>query len=197
MLQLHLNTKMNFVASAFLVSLVVLRTVQGQAPTTKPKEAAITRQEVAAFTIIGISARTSNAKEAQPGGAIPQQWQRFFQEGILGKIPDKLGPEIYAVYTDYASDHNGEYTYVIGAKVKARTAPPEGMVAVNVPSGSYAVLTSDKGPVAQVVPAAWQGVFQLEDAGKLHRAYKTDFEVYDQRAQNPQDAQVDIYLGLR
>ncbi|HXM23809.1 MAG TPA: hypothetical protein VN948_21300 [Terriglobales bacterium] len=29
------------------------------------------------------------------------------------------------------------------------------------------------------------------------RAYKTDFEVYDQRARNPQDSQIDIYVGVK
>jgi predicted transcriptional regulator YdeE len=29
------------------------------------------------------------------------------------------------------------------------------------------------------------------------RTYKTDFEVYDQRAQNPADSVVDLYIAVR
>lgn len=68
-----------------------------------------------AFTIVGISARTNNAQEIAGKGIIPQQWQKFFKEGILEKIPNKASPTIYAVYTDYESDRNGEYTFLIGA----------------------------------------------------------------------------------
>jgi predicted transcriptional regulator YdeE len=157
----------------------------------------IPQKEVAPFFVIGIATRTTNARESGPNGVIPQQWQKFFQEGVLDKIPEKIGPNIYAVYTDYASDHNGEYTCVIGAMVKQGTAPPAGMVAETIAGGRYAVVASEKGPLPQVIPAAWQRILQLESDGKLHRAYKSDFEVYDQRSQNPADAQVDIYLGLK
>ena len=162
-----------------------------------PKETNITRADLPGFQVIGIEARTTNAKEAIAAGIIPQQWQKFFQEGIQTKIPDKVGSNIYAVYSDYASDHNGEYTYLIGAMVKDGTAPPVGMVAKRVPAGQYAVLTTERGPLSQVVPRTWQKVFRLEGDGKLKRAYQTDFEIYDQRAQDPQNGQVDIYVGTK
>lgn len=169
-----------------------------QRPTPEAqKEGAITRKDLSAFTIIGIEARTDNAKESTAHGVIPLQWQKFFSEGIPGQIPNKTGPNFYAVYTDYANDHTGEYTYIIGAAAKDGTAPPSGMVLRLVPAGQYAVFTTDKGPFAKVVPAAWQRIFELEEEGKLKRKYQTDFEVYDQRAQDPQNAQVDIYIGIK
>jgi predicted transcriptional regulator YdeE len=169
---------------------------QGQ--TTKDAtESPIKQTDVPGFTVIGISARTDNAKESTPDGIIPKQWQKFFSEGMPAKIPDTNGANLYAVYADYASDHNGEYTYVVGAGVKDGTAAPSGMVVKRVLAGQYAVFTTEKGPFAKVVPAAWQRIFKLEEEGKLKRAYKTDFEVYDQRAQDPQNAQMDIYVGLK
>jgi predicted transcriptional regulator YdeE len=161
------------------------------------KESSVRYEKIAPFSVIGIAARTTNTKEAGPDGVIAKQWQRFFQETVADKIPHGVGTNMYAVYTAYASDHNGEYTYLLGVKVEHGTAPPTGMVSVDVPGGSYAVVTSDKGPPAQVVPAAWQKIFQLEDEGKLHRAYKSDFEVYDPRSQNPQDVQVEIFLEVK
>jgi len=149
------------------------------------------------FLVIGIEARTNNANEASSDGVIPRQWRRFFQEEVLGKIPNKTSSNTYALYTDYVYDRAGNYTFVIGAAVQNKTVAPPGMVAKFVPGGSYAVLSSDKGPVYQVVASAWQKVWKLEDDRKLSRAYKADFEVYDQRSQDPQNAQVDIYIGLK
>ena len=132
-------------------------------------------------------------------GAIPAQWQKFFQDGIQQKIPDKVDGTIYAVYSDYASDRNGEYSFVIGTKVSPNAKAPEGMVLKKIPSGEYAVVTSDKGPVSKVVPAVWQKIYSLEDQHQMGgpRAYRADFEVYDQRAADPQNAQVDVYVGLK
>ena len=48
-----------------------------------------------------------------------------------------------------------------------------------------------------IFPAAWQQIWKLEDLGKLKRTYQADFELYDQRAQDPQNAQVDIYIGVK
>jgi len=133
------------------------------------------------------------------GGAIPKQWDEFFKEGIADKIPNKVDSIIYAVYTGYASDRDGEYDFVIGMKVSSVSAVPPGMVAKKVPKGKYAVVASAKGPVARVVPQAWQQVYSLDDNKQLggDRAYKADFEVYDERSQNPQDSQIDIYVGVK
>lgn len=150
------------------------------------------------FSVIGIEARTNNAKEMTNGGIIPKQWSKFFADGILARIPDKADPTIYAVYTDYAGDRNADYTLFIGAKVSETSAIPAGMVVKKVLAGKYAVVTSAKGPVQNVVPQAWQQVWSLEDKSQLGgaRSYKTDFELYDQRSRDPQDSQVDVYVGI-
>ena len=88
------------------------------------------------FSVIGIQVRTSNAKEVTGGGAIPKQWERFFKEGIADKIPNKVDSTIYAVYTNYASDYNGEYDFIIGMKVSSVSDVPPGMVAKKVPGRS-------------------------------------------------------------
>jgi predicted transcriptional regulator YdeE len=151
------------------------------------------------FSVIGIEARTNNAKEMSPDGVIPKQWGRFFKEGISEKIPNKVDPTIFAVYTGYASDRNGDYDFVIGCKVSDVSTVPPGMVVKKVPKGRYAVVSTAKGPVEKIVPQAWQQIWSLEDKSQLGglRAYKADFEVYDQRSQNPQDSQVDIYVGIK
>lgn len=186
------------VLGAVLVCSVLFGLANDQGPATYDKEdTAVHILEIPGFTVIGIEARTTNAKEATPDGIIGKQWQKFFGEGTLERIPDRADANVYAFYSDYASDHNGEYSFVIGAKVKDGTAPPSGMVAKRIRAGRYAVITSEKGPFPKVVPATWQRIFELEEKGQLRRAYQTDFELYDQRAQDPQNGQIDVYIGVK
>jgi predicted transcriptional regulator YdeE len=114
--------------------------------TMRPKP---TQQD--AFDVIGIQVRTNNAKEAAGDGALPKLWQRLFSEGILNQIPDKADQSIMVVYTNYASDWNGDYDYTLGAKVKSGTKAPEGMVSVTVPAGKYLEFESARGPGQTVV----------------------------------------------
>ena len=156
-------------------------------------------EQVKEFSIIGIEARTNNAREMSGNGIIGKQWSRFYQERLLEKIPNKIDSTVYAVYTDYSSDRNGDYAFVIGAKVRDTSQIPSGMVAKKIPQGKYAVFTTAKGAGAKVVPETWQRVWDLEDKAQLggHRAYKADFEAYNQPSQDPQNSQVDIYVGLQ
>jgi predicted transcriptional regulator YdeE len=153
--------------------------------------------EHAGFDVVGIEARTTNAKEISGQGVIGPMWGRFMSEGILAKIANRNGDVIYSLYMGYTSDRNGDYDFVIGARVSSSPSIPDGMVLKRVPAGKYAVIASDKGPGFEVVPKAWQQVWRMEDQKQLDRAYATDFEVYDERAQNPQDAQVDLYVGVK
>jgi CubicO group peptidase (beta-lactamase class C family)/predicted transcriptional regulator YdeE len=163
------------------------------APTVEPK---VVQED--GFTVIGISARTTNAKEMSSEGAIGPTWNRLFQEGVLEKIPNKADPRIVAVYTDYASDRTGEYTFLLGARVTSDADVPAGMVARKVPSGKYAVFTSEKGPGPKVVPALWMKIASLpQGAVGTDRVYGADFEIYDERAMDPQNLQMDVYVGIR
>ena len=150
------------------------------------------------FTVVGIAARTSNAKEMTSDGIIGKQWARIFQEGVIEKIPNKTDHNIVAVYTDYAGDYNGEYTYVLGARVSSDADVPAGMVAKKIPSGKFAVFTSEKGPAPKVVPATWLKIDSLpKTAVGGDRLYRADYEIYDERAQDPENLQVEVYVGIK
>lgn len=154
--------------------------------------------EEAGFSVIGIAERTTNAREMSGEGVIGKQWGRFMQESLLAQIPNKADTSIIAVITDYASDKDGEYTHLIGARVTSIADVPEGMVVKKVPAGKYAIFTSEKGPVAQVVVGTWQKIWaQPKSAPGGNRAYKADYEVYDERAGDPQNAQMDVHVGIK
>jgi predicted transcriptional regulator YdeE len=150
------------------------------------------------FEIIGIAARTNNSKEAGPDAALPKLWQRAMQEHVLDRVPDITDPNLYAVYTDYASDADGDYTLVLGAKARSGANPPAGMITRAVPAGRYAVFPSERGPVGKVVVETWKRIWAYyQSPANGLRAYCADFELYDQRAANPTNAQVDIYIGVK
>ena len=151
------------------------------------------------FSIVGIEMRTSGENEMSGDGVIEGMWQKFYQEHILDKIPNKADKNVYALYTAFARGRMGEYSVIIGAKVKDKSQVPAGMVLKTIPAGQYAVLTSEKGPGSTVIPTAWQKVAALEDKDLLggKRAYKADFEVYDEHATDPQNLQADLYVGLK
>ncbi len=156
--------------------------------------------EAKPFQMVGITVSTNNAKEAGPDGVIGKEWHRFMQEGLLNKIPSRVDQSIIAAYTDFTSDAHGEYTFVLGAKVQPTPVPkiPEGMIVKSVPGGKYAVFTTPRGPVAKVVPETWKQIWAYYESPQHgQRAYATDYEIYDSRAADRNNAQVDIYVGLK
>src|SRR5215469_10325016 len=187
-------------AVAVLLIVGVIVSVARSQSTGQAKDASMNPKvvEEAGFNVIGIAERTTNAKEMSGGGVIGKQWGRFFQDNILGKIPNKADASIIAVITDYASDKDGEYTHLIGAHVTSTADVPAGMVVKKVPAGKDAIFTSEKGPVAQVVVGTWKRIWmQTKTAPGGDRAYKADYEVYDERAIDPQNTQMDVHVGTK
>jgi len=149
------------------------------------------------FDVIGIAVRTSTAAEFAGAGAIPKLWQQFFSEQVAAKIPHKIDSSIVVVYCDFESDKSGEYTTLIGMKVSSTQDVPVGMVVHHVPAGDNAVFITEKGPMAEVVVATWQKIWALEDKGLLMQAYTSDYELYDERSQDFNNAQVEIHVALK
>lgn len=179
-----------------LVALVgVAATQLNSAPRTdKPK---LVHQEE--FFVVGIEARTTAAKEMSSEGVIPQLWQKFMQEGVFHKIPNKADENTYAVYTDFTDKRYGEYSVVIGVRVADKSQVPPGLVLKVIPAGRYLVFLSDQGPAPNVVPAAWQKVADSEDRGTLGytRSYKADYEVYGDQAMDPQNLRAELHVGVK
>jgi predicted transcriptional regulator YdeE len=155
-------------------------------------------QEQGPFYVAGYSVRTNNAAESGPNGKIGPLQARFLRENLAATIPHRIGAATFAVYSDYASDEKGDYTYTLGTRVTSVDGLPAGMSYRKVAAGRYAVIITEKGPVQKVVPAAWQSLWKLPPnylGGK--RAFLTDYEIYDERAADPQDAQVEFHIGLK
>ena len=150
------------------------------------------------IVVAGFQIRTTNARELSGESQIRALWQRFFLDNLATQIPNRTNDSLYAVYSNYQSDENGEYDYLLGAPVTGVDHLPAGMTYAAIATGEYAIITTEKGPVVQVMQQAWRHIWTIsaeELGGK--RAFLTDYEIYDHRATNPTNAQVEIHLGLK
>lgn len=157
----------------------------------------ITRPEI---KLVGINVRTNNKQEADKiKGKIFPCIQRYFHEGLANKIANRKNPNTtFCAYTDYESDHTGDYTYFIGEEVSSFTSLPEGFQKLVIPQQHYVKFTTGPGPMPEVIVNAWNEIWEMthkELGGE--RSYKTDFEIYDERATDHQNIVLDLYIGIQ
>jgi predicted transcriptional regulator YdeE len=159
------------------------------------------RQEVADegfFYVAGYAVRTNNADEASGRGRIGRLWSEFGQRHLGESIPHRVDDRLIVVYSNYASDENGDYDYLLGAKVSSITELPSGVSYRKVAGGAYAIFSTRVGPAAQVVPEEWRKIWSMSPAqlgGR--RAFVTDYEVYGERSADPEQARVEIHVGVK
>ncbi len=165
------------------------------------------------ITLLGIMVRTNNKFETSPlTSKIGPCAQRYGQEHIFNKISNRKNPgRTFCVYTDYESDHTGDYTFFIGeeinespdgnAKEKDETldsiASSIGLKKHVIPPQNYAKFTTEQGIMPLVAINAWQNIWQMtpETLGGKRR-FHTDFQIHDERALNPMSTILDIYVGI-
>lgn len=147
--------------------------------------------KIDAFHVIGISVRTTNENE-QAAKDIPALWGKFMSEGIQAKIPNKIDAEVLSIYTNYESDYTKPYDTILGCKVSSLDTIPEGMVAQSFDESTYLEYVS-KGDMNQgVVYNTWLKIWEAN----IDRKYTADFEVYGEKAQNPSNIEVPIYVAV-
>jgi len=148
-------------------------------------------QQIKSFEVIGISVRTTN-ENGQSGMDIQKLWNKFMSEGIIEKITNKADKSIYSIYADYEKDYTKPYTAIVGCRVADLENIPVGMTGISIPTGSYVKFTA-KGNIMQgIVFNEWIKIWNSE----LPRKYTADFEIYGERAQNPENAEVDIFVAV-
>ena len=149
------------------------------------------------FYVAGFVVRTNNAAEASGESKIGPLWQRFMQENLAARIPNRADKAFTVVYSNYASGETGPYDYLLGARVTSVDHLPAEMTWRKVEPATYAVILTDKGQMPGVLQATWVRIWHMSpgDLGGK-RAFITDYEIYDQRTSNSQNAQVEIHIGL-
>jgi len=143
------------------------------------------------FKLIGLKLENrTNNENGQSSIDCGNLWQKFEKENFAERIPDKLSDEIYAVYFDYESDHTKPFSYFIGCKVQIGTHTPQDMVDLIIPAGSFIKVIA-KGKMPDCVANSWKDIWN----SSIERAYKYDFEIYDDRSKDWSNAEVDIFVS--
>ena len=149
-------------------------------------------QKIESFKVIGIAIRTTN-QNGQAAQDIPKLWSQFMSNHVLEQIPNKISNDIYCLYTKYESDFMAPYTTVLGCKVSSLETVPDHMEGIEINGGNYAKFEAQGDLNQGIVINKWKEIWATE----LDRVYTTDFEIYGERAKNPNDAHVDIYIAIK
>ncbi len=143
------------------------------------------------FKLIGISLpyKTYNAdgKSMADCGSL---WQKFEEGGYYNLINDKTEEAVYAVYHNYDGDHNQPYSFFIGCKVALETEI-DGFTSLIIPENSYKEIIA-AGEIPKCIANSWKEIWKDE----FERAYKFDFEIYDNRSSDWKNAEVPIYISI-
>jgi predicted transcriptional regulator YdeE len=145
------------------------------------------------FLVVGLRTRTTNRIEAVPRTAkIVPLWQKFCDDKISDRVPQRLpgSSEVIAVYFDFKSGYQDQYSLIVGHKVSSLDNVPKDMGGVLVRSGRYLRFPVE----ARTVPAlldAWRAIWQFFDlSDEYERTYGTDYELY-------RGDEVEIYVGVK
>jgi predicted transcriptional regulator YdeE len=144
------------------------------------------------FKIIGITVTTTN-ENGQSAQDIGQLWEKFMSEQIAEKIPNKIDARVFSIYTNYQGDHTQPYDTLLGCIVGSLKDIPEGMAGQSFEGGTYRKFVSKGDLTKGAVFETWTEIWQKD----LNRTFTADFEVYGKRAQNPKDAEVDVFVGIK
>ncbi len=142
------------------------------------------------FMIIGISVRTTNENN-QAAKEIGDLWGKFMSENILEAIPNKIDNTIYSIYTEYESDHTKPYTTILGCKVSNLHSIPDGMIGKSIDGGNYVKFSAKGDLMKELIINKWTEIWGMD----LDRAFTADFEVFGEKAQNPNDAEIDFLIA--
>jgi predicted transcriptional regulator YdeE len=144
--------------------------------------------------VVGFNTRTSNEIEmaAGPKGNIATLWQQFFKQNLKDTLANKLSDHVYAIYTQYESDHTGQYSLIIGHEVIDFTNAPDGTLPIIVAPGNFLKFTAPDNSPASVL-ALWQHIWNFFANFKdFKRTYAADFELYD----FARSKQLEIYIAV-
>ncbi len=96
------------------------------------------------------------------------------------------------MYHNYEGDHTRPYSYFIGCRVMAGSSVPEGMDSLTIEKAGCQKFIA-KGRMPDCVGNGWMEIWKMD----IDRAYIADFEVYDERSKDWNNAVVEIFIGVK
>lgn len=150
--------------------------------------------------LVGLTARTNNKNEMNSKiSKIGELADSYWHNQIANQIKHRINPGVtYSVYTEFESDEHGDFTYFIGEAVSLiENQDLFPLKTLIIAPSQYQKFTTKPGKMPDVVISAWQEIWSMKKsdfAGK--RKYIADFEIYDQKAADMDNAVIDIYIGI-
>lgn len=142
-----------------------------------------------AFTINGFKVRTNNNNEFNSDTAeIAPLWHHFYHH-LYPKMSNTA--HIYGVYTNYTSDHTGDYDIIACTNEKILDDIPR-LITRHLPAGNYLKFTKS-GAMPQACIHLWQeiwGYFNSQNCPHV-RVYTQDIEHY------LGTSQVEIFISIQ
>jgi len=146
--------------------------------------------EKSAFHVVGMQGRYTPTTNH----GIPELWSRFAPR--MDEVEQRIGKHSFGVCIPIEGDELGSFDYVACVEVEPGGRVPEGMTALAVDGGTYAVFTH-RGHIShfhETMKQVW-GVWL--PASKLRYAHHPDFEYYDDRFDGTTgEGEVDIYVPI-
>lgn len=151
------------------------------------------------INLMGIKIRTSYELENSPNTSkIHPCVINYFHNKIFDNIPNRKNPgKTYCLYAEYDSDYKGAYSYFIGEEVLSFENELQGLEKITIPEQNYVKFTTPTGPMPHVVKNAWQEIWDMPSEKLGKRNYCSDFEVYDERALDPSQVVLDLFIGIK
>ena len=153
------------------------------------------------LTLVGLTARTNNKNEMNPEKSKIANLAGYYWGNQIGnKIQNRIQPGItYSVYTNFESDENGDYTYFVGEAVNSTEGQDfDTFESLIIPASNYTQFTTQSGKMPDIIISAWQEIWSMGKSDfNGERSYIADFEVYDEKASDPNNAVVDIFIGIK
>ncbi len=146
------------------------------------------------FSIIGVELITTLSDE-KDFGEIPSFWEKVLSDGLIDTIPNKKNHEaILGLSMNFKAD--GTFSYVIGAEVLTSENVPDGMVCSTIPAAQYAVFTAH-GQIPKSIQDTSKYIYkEWFPKSEYKRTEAPEFELYDERCQRGENAEVDIYIPV-
>ncbi|NRA74255.1 MAG: effector binding domain-containing protein [Rickettsiales bacterium] len=149
--------------------------------------------------LIGITAKTNNTFEMSAKlGKIPLTLEKYFGINLAIQIPNRKKPNTtYCIYTNYENEDKGDYTYFVGEEVNSFEGITSDFETLVIPTGDYVKFKVGPGVMPNICIDAWKDIWQMKSkdlGGK--RNFIADFEIYDERSKDKQNAELDIYVGI-
>jgi predicted transcriptional regulator YdeE len=149
--------------------------------------------EIEEINLIGLMLKTKTINtDGQSHIDCKNLWHEFEKGKFEATIPNKLSDEIFGVYHQYEGDSTKPFSYFVGCKVKSGTEAPPGLQTLTIPTGIYHKINA-KGQMPDCIINAWKEIWTSDIA----RTHQIDFEVYDERSKDWNDAEVAIYLSTK